>query len=487
MFFIRIFFFFLLVSGCGGGSDGGGPSVPLPVIVSGDPFVIENSTQVDGIEIISADMISIGGADADLFEFQNGGLQLISPVDFEKPMDDNGDNVFSILVSASNEAGSITSSLSIFVRNLEEFFVGPYHPLLESEFDYRLHDRVSETSFGVETIMVSEEPLWGLSNIGDEFLVFSSSNGSIGVLDIESMETFSFDASVEIDLSRGDQKGSFGIDSIQIDSGYRIFFAAAEALDDGHRLSLFSVDFETVPTPSFVNLQRHFSDITMPLEGHYGGAVLIDNNEVLLSGGDRRDRYSVQGDGSYTGNIFRFMIDPSGDLIPHPENVFSSRPEVFTRGHRNVQGMTIVPFTGGIVAAEHGPQGGDELNLLSAGTNYGWPLATFGEEYGGGIIGETTLEGFEDGLTFYTPSIAPREIIYITENKQFPFLSNAFLIASLKFGLVSVVKFNSSRPSMSFLELGPIRVSGLTEMPNGNIYVSTNNSPSEILRIIKVD
>lgn len=109
-------------------------------------------------------------------------------------------------------------------------------------------------------------------------------------------------------------------------------------------------------------------------------------------------------------------------------------PEVYSLGHRNPQGMTIHPLTGAVWTNEHGPQGGDEINIIEAGANYGWPLLTFGEQYGGGKIGiGTSAPGYADSVWHWTPSIAPSDMTFVPAGSQFPEYEGDLLVTSLKF------------------------------------------------------
>ena len=115
--------------------------------------------------------------------------------------------------------------------------------------------------------------------------------------------------------------------------------------------------------------------------------------------------------------------------------------EVYSIGHRNPQGLIIDKMTNKIWSHEHGPQGGDEINLIKAGGNYGWPKATYGEEYGGGKIGEISIDGFIDPKWVWTPSIAPSGMALYNGN-MFPELNNHLLIGALRAQNIYAVKID---------------------------------------------
>lgn len=142
---------------------------------------------------------------------------------------------------------------------------------------------------------------------------------------------------------------------------------------------------------------------------HFGSRITFDNAGYLyFSIGDRGAMNEAQNTENEIGCVLRLNADGS---VP-TDNPFVNNEEVsdaiFTYGNRNIQGLVTHPETGEIWSHEHGPQGGDEINLLKAGENYGWPLVTHGEQYGGGeISSDTTLPGMKDPLHHWTPSIAP--------------------------------------------------------------------------------
>lgn len=142
----------------------------------------------------------------------------------------------------------------------------------------------------------------------------------------------------------------------------------------------------------------------------FGGRMAIDGDGYLfLSLGDRLDRRRSQDLGEYHGSIIRMNRDgsfPSDNPFFDPAG---ARPGIWTYGHRNPQGIAVDPATGKLWAHEHGPMGGDELNMIERGRNYGWPIITYGTEYDGTPIndGRTIAEGMEQPVHYWVPSIAP--------------------------------------------------------------------------------
>jgi glucose/arabinose dehydrogenase len=168
---------------------------------------------------------------------------------------------------------------------------------------------------------------------------------------------------------------------------------------------------------------------------HFGSRIAFDSeNHVYFSIGDRGNRdvnpQDITRDG---GKIYRLNDDGT---IP-PDNPFvntaNAKSAIFSYGHRNPQGMATNPNTGEIWSHEHGPQGGDEVNIVRSGNNYGWPLITYGENYGGGAITDKTAqEGMEQPVIYWVPSIAPCGMAFV-QNSKYDGWDGDLIVGSLKF------------------------------------------------------
>ena len=166
---------------------------------------------------------------------------------------------------------------------------------------------------------------------------------------------------------------------------------------------------------------------------HFGGAMVFDDSgHLYLSVGDRGRRNNAQDLSTDLGKIHRFTaaggVAPDNPLIGQSK----AREGIYSWGHRNPQGLAIHPQTRELWAAEHGPKGGDEINLIRAGANYGWPVITYGEEYRGGAIGEGGAKvGMEQPVHYYVPSIATAGIGFYNGN-QIPQWHNNLLVTGLR-------------------------------------------------------
>lgn len=207
---------------------------------------------------------------------------------------------------------------------------------------------------------------------------------------------------------------------------------------------------------------------------HFGSRIEFDNDGYLyFSVGDRGDRdanpQDITRDG---GKIYRLHDD---GRIPD-DNPFVNEPNakkaIYSYGHRNPQGLVLHPETGELWEHEHGPRGGDELNIVQKGKNYGWPVITYGINYSGTpITNETSRPGMEQPIHQWTPSIAPSGVTIVTSDK-YPDWQGNLLVGSLAFQYLErlVVENNTVTYREKLLD-GMGRVRNVRQAPDGFIYV----------------
>lgn len=216
---------------------------------------------------------------------------------------------------------------------------------------------------------------------------------------------------------------------------------------------------------------------------HFGSRMVFDEAGYLyFSVGDRGSREEAQNASNHIGCVIRLHDDGS---VP-ADNPFVNDPdyrdEIWSYGHRNIQGLALHPETGEIWSHEHGPQGGDEVNVLHKGENYGWPEVSYGEEYGGGTIGDTARDGFVDPLHVWTPSIAPCGMAFL-HGESYAGLNNAIAIGALAGQHLNITLFSGESLSreIRFFE-GEGRVRNTAVSPSGILYIADESS-GEIYRI----
>jgi glucose/arabinose dehydrogenase len=220
---------------------------------------------------------------------------------------------------------------------------------------------------------------------------------------------------------------------------------------------------------------------------HFGCRIVEARDGTLfLTTGDRFGRMQdAQRLDNHIGKIVRVNKDGS---VPR-DNPFVERagalPEIWSYGHRNAQGAALAP-DGSVWMNEHGPQGGDEVNVPQPGRNYGWPVITFGENYGGGKIGEglTSRAGMEQPLHHWTPSIAPSGMAFLTSDRYGPALKGNLFVGSLKFSHVARLELDGRKVAREtkWAEIGE-RVRDVRQGPDGLLYVLTDSSNGKLLRL----
>lgn len=220
---------------------------------------------------------------------------------------------------------------------------------------------------------------------------------------------------------------------------------------------------------------------------HYGARMTqLGDGSLLIGLGDGFEfREEAQNLASHLGKIVRVMPDGS---VP-ADNPFAGRadalPEIYSLGHRNVQGLLYDPQSRSVYAHEHGPRGGDEINRIEPGRNYGWPLVTFGLDYTGAVVSPFTEHaGLTAPLLHWTPSIAPAGLT-LYRGEAFPQWRDSLLVAALAARQVRRVDLVGGKPGAQetlFAELGE-RLRDVRVAADGGLYLLTDANPGKVLKI----
>lgn len=267
-----------------------------------------------------------------------------------------------------------------------------------------------------------------------------------------------------------------------------LFLSFAQATRGGARTAVARGTLSADGT-SLRDVAVIFAQKDDPSGGHHFGARLVfaRDGTLFVTLGDRfghRDR--AQDLDSHLGKIVRIRADGS---VP-PDNPFVGRagalPEIHSLGHRNVQGAALHPQTGVLWTHEHGPQGGDELNLEKPGANYGWPVITHGREYVTGFrIGEATeRSGIEPALHQWTPSIAPSGMAFL-DSERYAGWRGSLFVGSLKFRLLVRLTLDGTRVTGEerLLADRAHRIRDVRQGPDGLLYLVTDADDGEVLRL----
>nr|WP_243864928.1 PQQ-dependent sugar dehydrogenase [Halospina denitrificans] len=234
------------------------------------------------------------------------------------------------------------------------------------------------------------------------------------------------------------------------------------------------VIFEALPRSSTT---RHFA----------GRMIFDDDNNLYIAVGDRGEKDRAQDTGDDAGGVHRITMDGE----PVAGNPFLDDPSTndtfYTYGNRNIQGMTRHPETGDIWSHEHGPQGGDEINIIRAGTNYGWPEITYGIDYDGSIISEEThKEGMAQPLHYWDPSIAPSGMAFYTGD-VFPDWKDDLFVGALAMEKLVRLRLDdeSVEQEQDLLTDNGERIRAVVDGPDGHLWLLTDHSDGRVVRLVR--
>jgi glucose/arabinose dehydrogenase len=225
---------------------------------------------------------------------------------------------------------------------------------------------------------------------------------------------------------------------------------------------------------------------------NFGGRMVFGRDgKLYLTVGERQEQERAQNTMLHGGKVLRLNEDGSAPA----DNPFAGKagylPEIFSLGHRSIQGLAVHPETGAIWENEHGPLGGDEINVILPGRNYGWPLVTFGRDYDGSVISElTSRPDLEAPLMYWVPSIAISGLTFYTGDAFPEWKGNAFVGSMMTgrirwTGHVQRLTFENGQPIQREPILTEIRqrIRDVRAGPDGLLYVLTDENPGVVLRL----
>ena len=295
-------------------------------------------------------------------------------------------------------------------------------------------------------------------------------------------------------LPRIDAGGQGGLLDVVADSGFTrnrlVYFCFSEPAASGAGNSTaLAVARLSDDDRRLENLKVLFSQKPKFASNHHFGCRIAESpdGKLFLTLGERfRRMQDAQTLDNHHGKVVRINKDGT---VP-ADNPFVGKagalPEIWSYGHRNVQGATIGPDAR-LWTLEHGPQGGDEINRPEAGKNYGWPVITYGENYGGGPIGAGLTEkaGMEQPLHYWTPSIAPSGMAFLRSDRYGRAWQGSLFVGSLKFQYLDRLEIRDGRivKEEKLLQDVGQRIRDVREGPDGLLYVLTDASPGKLLRL----
>ncbi|NJN28737.1 MAG: PQQ-dependent sugar dehydrogenase [Cyclobacteriaceae bacterium] len=354
-------------------------------------------------------------------------------------------------------------------------------PDQESNSNYE-YIKSEKLSYRIDTLATGLDNPWGLTFLPNKDLLVTERDGEIRIIREGKLLEQSITGVPDVY-----NKGQGGLFEIQLHPDYQsngwLYIAYAAPVSGGGNTAIMRAKLGGF---NLINKSVIFQ--AEPFVGggnHFGGRMEFGNDgQLYFSVGERGNKSNAQTLKNHAGKILRISEDGS---VPS-DNPFvrtsGAKPEIYTYGNRNPQGMAIHPTTGEIWTHEHGPMGGDEINIVKKGVNYGWPEVSYGKNYDGSILTEyTTKKGMEDPLHYWVPSIAPCGMSFVTSEKYGDWKGN-LLVGSLKFRYVARLELDGDKVTHEERiaeNLG--RVRAITQGPDGYIYVSTEG-PGMVIRLV---
>lgn len=341
-----------------------------------------------------------------------------------------------------------------------------------------------------EIILSNRGIIWGFDFLPNGDILFTEKTGKIGL--------FSEGKITEITGLPNDinSEGQGGLLDITLHPNYKynswIYASYSSLLGGNGALNLIRFKIENHSVKNVENIFK--SSATNKSKNHYGSRIVFDNKGMLyLSvgeggpssyGGESSSNQNSQNLKESWGKIHR-MLDDGKAPSDNPILAGNANPTtIFSFGHRNPQGLVLNTDSGEIWESEHGPKGGDELNLIEKGANYGWPLVSHGVNYDGKIISNSPLkEGISAPKHQWTPSIATCGLAYISSEKYGSWKGN-YLAGGLALKYLSRIAIAKDKTVNSYKLLENIgRIRNVKQAPDGFIYVSVEN-PGRIIKLV---
>ena len=334
---------------------------------------------------------------------------------------------------------------------------------------------VDEKNYEMEVVFEDENLIWGLEILDDNSILASIKSGSI----------IHYKDGIKKDIKGVPEvylRGQGGLLDLELHPNFNrnrlvyLSYAYMKNRDDGGNTAIARAQ---LVNDSLKNLEVLYKGSPVSRKGqHYGSRMAFDNeNYLYFTIGDRGNRNVNPQDISVDGGkVYRINDDGT---IPDDNpfiDVPNAKKAIYSYGHRNPQGIFKHPKTGKIWTNEHGPRGGDEINIVEKGKNYGWPKITYGKNYSGTTITKNkSLPGMEQPLYYWLPSIAPSSFEYIS-SEMYPDWKGSLLAGALVFKYIERIGIKNNKVvSRSKIAEGLGRPRDIVQGPDGYVYVSIEN------------
>ncbi len=347
----------------------------------------------------------------------------------------------------------------------------------------------TEMAYEGKVLTESLKNPWGITSLPDGRLLITEREGTMRIATADGKVSAPITGVPKVNA--GGQGGLLGV---RVDPDFAtnrmVYWVFSEARPDGNLTAVakgkLSTDEKTIQNPAVIYRATPAYNGTL----HYGGRIVFDKSgNVVISTGERSDlvtRPQAQSLNSGLGKVIRITKDGQ----PAPGNPFLGqqgvRPELYSYGHRNVQGLAFNPTTGDLWEDEFGPRGGDEVNRVLPGKNYGWPTITYGIEYAGPKVGEgiQQKDGLEQPVYYWDPSVSPSGMTFYTSDAMPEWKNNLFVGALSGMHIARLVIENNKVVGEERLLADQYqRFRDLTQGNDGAIYAITDQG--RLYRIAK--
>lgn len=342
---------------------------------------------------------------------------------------------------------------------------------------------VAASSWSAQLITDGLNIPWRLSSLGDNQVIVSEKNGTVGLLNLSNQQYSVIGAHPNVAVYG--QGGLLDVAKSPFDEK-TVYFTYSKSVGGAIETTLSQASYSNGKV-------SNWQDVLVTHSGsddgrHFGSRITFDDEGIYFSVGDRGERDNGQNTETHAGSILKIL--PTGE--PSPVNPFLSQKtaqhEIWSFGHRNPQGLFYDSQEKQLWSIEHGPRGGDEINLIEKGANYGWPVTSHGKEYWGPIsVGEAQeKEGIVSPLKVYVPSIAPGSLL-MYRGSTYPELNGKLLAGALKLAhinVLTVVDGAITQEQRILEDLGE-RIRDIEALPSGEIIFSTDSG--KIYRLVRQD
>ena len=336
-------------------------------------------------------------------------------------------------------------------------------------------DKTTDTPFKVEIVAKDLGIPWGMVFLNEKELMWTEKHGKIKKIHLETKKI----TPISLNINNLYSFGQGGLLDAALHPDFKnnqwiyLTYSLSHRTKQTTALGRGKLKGGTIKSFTLLFTAQDYYNSSL----HFGSRIKFDDqNFLFMTVGDRAHKKQAQNLSSHAGKLLR--LDENGKAVK--DNPFfnkkSAQPEIYSYGHRNPQGLFIHPETKEIYLQEHGPRGGDEINLIKKGANYGWPIITYGRAYSGFKIGEGAhKKGMEQPLKYWTPSIAPSGFL-IYSGKKFLKWKGDFFSGALALTHLNKLRLRNGKiiKEDRFLSNLALRFRHIIEGPEGSIWASVD-------------